>query len=246
MAIAKRMGTFFRINRWLLAGIVIIGVAAYVSARYVQLAIQQANAKNHVPTVQVLVAAQPIAAYEPVTASLVTVKTYPESAVPSGAFSSLAGLNGAWTTEAISPGVPLVSSEVFFPKTANVLAARINPQDMAIDIPLSSTNAIDGLIMPGDNIALFITITEKNGQKVIEDFMNHVKVLAVNGSMTPPASPTIGQSPNLIVAMTPSRIEALLFAEQNSSGFIAALESPHTTAKRPTPYSLNNLDTPIP
>ncbi|WP_053960501.1 Flp pilus assembly protein CpaB [Sulfobacillus thermosulfidooxidans] len=246
MAIAKRMGTFFRINRWLLAGIVVIGVAAYVSARYVQIAIQQANAKTHVPTVQVLVASQPIAAYEPITSSMVTVKTYPVSAVPAGSYSSIQPLNGAWTTEAISPGVPLVSSEVFFPKTANVLAARINPQDMAVDVPLSSTNAVDGLIMPGDNIALFITITEKNGQKVIEDFMNHVKVLAVNGSMTPPSAPTVGQSPNLIVAMTPSRIESLLFAEQNSSGFTAALESPHTKAQRPTPYGLNNLDTPVP
>lgn len=246
MAIAKRMGTFFRINRWLLAGIVVIGVAAYVSARYVQIAIQQADARTHVPTVQVMVASQAILAYQPVTPSMLTTKTLPVSAVPAGAYSSVQGLSGAWTTEALSPGVPVVSSDVFFPKTANVLAARINPQDMAVDVPLSSTNAIDGLITPGDNVALFVTITPKTGPKFIEDFMNHVKVLAVNGSMSPPSAPQVGQSPNLIVAMKPSRIEALLFAEQNSSGFTAALESPHTKAKRPTPYGFTNLDKPIP
>ncbi len=246
MAIAKRMGSFFRINRWLLAGIIVMGLAAYASARYVQIAIQRADAKTRVPTVQVLVASQAIAAYEPVTPSMFTPKTYPASAVPPGAYSSPQSLSGAWSTEAVSPGMPIVPSEVFFPKAANVLAARISPGDMAVDIPLSSTNAIDGLIMPGDNVALFITITPKSGPKEIEDFMNHVKVLAVNGSMSPPSSPGVGQSPNLIVAMTPSRIERLLFAEQNSSGFTAALESPHSKATRPTPYGLTKLDTPIP
>lgn len=246
MAIAKRVGTFFRINRWLLAGVVVIGVAAYTSARYVQIALQRANAKNHVPTVQVLVASKAIGAYEPVTSSSVTVKTYPASSVPPGSYTVVQNVSGAWTTEAVAPGVPIVSSEVFFPKTANVLAARINPTDMAVDVPLSSTNAVDGLIMPGDNIALFVTITTNGGQKVMEDFMNHVKVLAVNGSMSPPSGSTVGQSPNLIVAMPPSRIEALLFAEQNTPGFTAALESPNSKAQRPTPYGLKNLNTPIP
>ncbi len=246
MAIATRMGAFFRINRWLLAGIIVMGIAAYASARYVQIAIQRADAKNRVPTVKVLVATQTISAYQPVTASMFTYKTYPASAVPPGSYASFQNLSGAWSTEAVSPGVPIVSSEVFFPKTANVLAARISPGDMAVDVPLSSTNAIDGLIVPGDNVALFVTITPKTGTKEIEDFMNQVKVLAVNGSMSPPAGSTIGQSPNLIVAMTPSRIERLLFAEQNSSGFTAALESPKTQAKRPTPYGSTNLNTPIP
>ncbi len=246
MAIAKKMGSFIRINRWLLAGIVVMGVAAYASARYVQIAIQRADAKTRVPTVQVLVANQAISSYQPINPSMLSYKTYPTSAVPAGSFPSVQGLSGAWSTEAIAPGVPIVSGEVFFPKTANVLAARISPGDMAVDVPLSSTNAIDGLIMPGDNVALFITITPKKGSKEIEDFMNHVKVLAVNGSMSSPSTPAVGQSPNLIVAMTPSRIERLLFAEQNSSGFTAALESPHTKAKRPTPYGLTNLNTPVP
>jgi pilus assembly protein CpaB len=126
------------------------------------------------------------------------------------------------------------------------LAARISPQDMAVDVPMSSTSSIDGLIMPGDNIALFITTTNKAGQKVLADFMNDVKVLAVNGSMAPPTAPAIGQSPNLIVAMTPAKIESLLYAEQNAGGFTAALESPHTKAITPAPYSAANLQSTIP
>ncbi len=245
MAIAKRMGTFVRVNRWLLAGVVVIGVAAYVSARYVQIAIQQANAKVKTPTVQVLVAAQPIAAYTPVAPAMVTVKTFPAASVPAGAYSALTGLSGAWTTQSVSVGMPVVSSEVFFPKTANVIAARISPQDMAVDVPLSSTAAIDGLIIPGDNVALFITIT-KGGQKVLADFMNDVKVLAVNGSMAAPAAPAVGSSPNLIVAMPPAKIESLLYAEQYDGGFTAALESPHTKAKAPAPYGMTNLQNAIP
>ncbi len=236
-----RVGTFFRVNRWLLAGIVVMGIAAYVSARYVQIAIERADVQTRVPTVSVLVAASPIPAYSPVGGSNVVLKSFPASSVPAGSYASLVGLTGAWTTEAIAPGLPLVSSDVFFPKTANVLAARLSPHDMAVDVPLSAVSSIDGLIMPGDNIALFISLKQKSGTLELEDFMNDVKVLAVNGSMAAPSAPSVGQSPNLIVAMNPKNIEALLYAEQNTSGFTAALESPHTVAQAPAPYGMANL-----
>jgi pilus assembly protein CpaB len=138
-----------------------------------------------------------------------------------------------------------VSSDVFQPQSANILAARIAPGDMATDLPLSASDAVDGLIQPGDTVSLFTTITESNGKVVTEDFMNRVKVLAVNGSMVPSSSPTPGQGETLILALPPEQIAALLFAEQKGT-ISAVLDAPHSTAQAPAPYGLTQWERPIP
>jgi len=243
MSQVERISTFFRINRWLLAGIITIGLAAWVSVRYANQIIQQNLAKNQISTVSVLVASQPIAAYTPLTPNLVKTVRLPASAIPTGALENISALSGAWTTEAISPGIPLVQSAVFYPKSANIIAARIAPGDMAIDIPFGATSAVDGLIQPGDDVALFISTTKSNGDKVVADFLNHLKVLAVNGSLTPSTTSTVGQGLNLIVALSPSQIEALIYAEQNAGSLTLALEAPHSTAVAPAPYDQSHFAT---
>ncbi|AEW04324.1 Flp pilus assembly protein CpaB [Sulfobacillus acidophilus DSM 10332] len=239
----ERITTFLRINRWLFAGIVAIGLATWISVRYVHQVIRQDVAKTQIPTIAVLVATQPISAYTPITPNLVKTVMFPASAIPTGAFQNVQSLTGAWTMEAISPGMPLVQSAVFFPKSANIIAARIAPGDMAIDVPLNATSAVDGLIQPGDTVALFISTTKPNGDKVIADFLNHLKVLAVNGSLTPSATSTVGQGLNLIVALSPAQVEALVYAEQNATAMTAALESPHSRAIPPQPYDQSQFET---
>lgn len=246
MAIAKRMGTFVHVNRWLLAGVIILGGAAYMSATYVkQMIAAQTHVKTQVPMQAVLVASKAIAAYTPITAQDLTIKSFPTAAVPAGAFTSTSSAVGSWTNRAISPGLPVVSSEVFSPKSANVLASRITPGDLAIDVPISATNIVDGMVMPGDHITLFTKITGKTGQATMEDFMNNVQVLAVNGSMAPAAAATTGQNLTLILALPPKKVTELLFAEQQGT-LIAALNAPHSVIKRPTPYTISQWQTPIP
>ena len=242
----ERITTFFRINRWLLAGIMAIGLATWVSVHYVHQVIRQDVAKTQMPTIAVLTANQPIPAYTPITPNLVKTVMLPASAIPGGSFHNIRSLTGAWTTEAISPGIPLVQSAVFFPQSANIIAARIAPGDMAVDVPLSATNAVDGLLQPGDTVALFISTTKANGDKVIADFLNHLKVLAVNGSLTPSATSTVGQGLNHIVALSPAQIEALVYAEQNANAITAALESPHSRAVTPPPYDQSQFATLVP
>ncbi|WP_219930602.1 Flp pilus assembly protein CpaB [Sulfoacidibacillus thermotolerans] len=239
-----RVMTFLRVNRWLIIGVFLITIAAFLSVQYIHSTVNQAIDKRHQSTLQIFVANHAIAAYSPVTAAMVTAIRLPPSAVPPGAYTSVTNLAGAWTTEPIAAGIPIVSSEVFFPSTANVLAARINAHDMAVDVPLTADAAVDGLIMPGDQIALFLNITQGN-HRVLEDFMNHVTVLAVNGSMVPASSSTVGKNLSLILALSPTETEKLLLATE-SGGLVAALESPNTVAKQPSPYTSSEMDTPIP
>ncbi len=245
----SRVKQFLAVNRWLLVAVILCAAAVYISFRYVtQYMQQQAQQQRTVATAPVLVLTTATAAFEPLVAGDVTIRRYPVTLIPPGALSSMASLTGAWTTEALVPGVPLVGSDVFIPKTSNVIAARINPHDMAVDLPLGSADAVDGLIDPGDHISLFTQITPSGSttpNPVVEDFMNNIPVLAVNGSMTPSATPTVGQGLTLILALPPEKIASLIFAEQHGT-LVAALDAPHSTAQVPVPYSQKTYLTPIP
>jgi pilus assembly protein CpaB len=247
MSTSERVRTFFRVNRGLLLSLVALAVAVYLSATYVRqyLAGHTRSSLSVQHLVPVVVARTVISAMTPVTPQEVTVESWPSADVPPGSFSAVESLTGAWALETVAPGVPLVSSDVFQPQSANILAARIAPGDMATDLPLSASDAVDGLIQPGDTVSLFTTIMESNGKVVTEDFMNRVKVLAVNGSMVPSSSPTPGQGETLILALPPEQIAALLFAEQKGT-ISAVLDAPHSTAQAPAPYGLTQWERPIP
>lgn len=244
---ASRLGTFLKHNRWLIISLLVLGVAAYLSLVYVRqlMAINSTGTVAPVKTVDVVVPAVAVAAFTPLTASDLAVKAMPVSAVPPGSYSTLSSVEGQWSNEALAPGNPVVSSEVFAPKSANILAARIHPGDMAMDLPLSATNAVDGLIQPGNTISLFTTIKEKNGQQVTEDFMNHIKVLAVNGNLAAATSPTTGQSLTLILALPPEKIATLMFVSQKGS-VQAVLDSPISPPSPPKPYGTLNWQRPVP
>lgn len=242
-----RITGFLRENRWLIVGVGAIAATGVLSAGYVRSAVASAHRAFTPPaTTTVWVARSALPAYVPISRSDLRAQKELTATVPAGAYTSPQSLSGAWSTEAISPGMPIVPSAVFFPKSASVLAAQIGPGDLAIDIPLSSAAAVDGLISPGDAITIFVTVGPKN--PTIETFMSRVKVLAVNGSLAPVPQPAVGQNPDLIVALPPAQIERLLLAEQTAGTHLSvALESPHSTAPTtPTPYPTSRLETPRP
>lgn len=241
-----RIGTFVKINRWLLVSLVVLGIAVYFSLTYVrQLMAVKSTTTAAAKMVNVVVPTVAVPAYTPLAAKDLTVEAVPAATAPPGSYPTVAALTGQWSNEALAPGDPIVSSEVFAPKAANILAARIHRGDMAVDLPLGATSAVDGLIQPGDTISLFTTITEKNGEQVTEDFMNGIKVLAVNGSLTPPTTPTTGQSLTLILALPPEKIATLLFVERKG-GVEAVLDSPNATVVPPKPYGTLNWQRPVP
>lgn len=228
---------FVGVNRWLFVASIVLAAAVYLSLRYITQVHAVSSSAKPVQTAPVVVVNTALSSYQPLTASQLKVEMLPVKDVPQGAVTSVAQLKGAWTTESVAPGVPLVSSSVFYPKNSNVLAARINPSDMAFDLSLSSTAAVDGLIAPGDHISLFTTMKSSTGKQKTVDFMNNIRVLAVNGSMAPSSKSTVGQSLVLILALPPSQISALMFAQQQAP-FTVALDSPHSTASVPPAYTL--------
>ncbi len=241
-----RLRQVITVNRWLFLAVILGMVAVYISLRYVARASHRTVVGHgNVATIPVVVAATQIGAFVPLVPQDVVVKQFPQNLAPPGAISSLASISGAWTTTSVAPGMPVSQSAVFFPKTSDVLASRIASGDMAVDLPLGSANAVDGLLVPGDRVSLFTTIPESGTTSVVEDFMNNIPVLGVNGLLTPSATSTIGQGLTLILALPASRIPALLYAEQQGK-LVAALDPPHSTAPIPAPYTTQMYLKPIP
>lgn len=242
----NRLRQVITVNRWLFLAVILGMVAVYLSLRFVaQVSHRAVVGHSNVATVPVVVAVGPIGAFVPLVPQDVVVKQFPQNLAPPNALSSLSSLSGAWTTASVAPGMPIGQSAVFFPKTSDVLASRIAPGDLAVDLPLGSANAVDGLVVPGDRITLFTTIPGTGTASSVEDFMNNIPVLGVNGLLTPSTTSTIGQGLTLILALPASRIPGLLYAEQQGK-LVAALDPPHSTAPIPAPYTTQMYLKPVP
>lgn len=246
MVRGEGVGSFFRINRWLVVSLVALGAAVYLSARYVnQLSSVSSSRAGGAPSeTTIMVARTSIPAYTVISSADVTTEQVLSSDVPPGAVTSASQLVGKWTSESVAAGVPIVSSSVFAPKSANVLASRIHPGDMAVDLPLGANDVVDGMVEPGDTISLFTTITEQNHQQATEDFLNQIKVLAVNGSMSPPSSSTVGQNLTLILALPPDQVSKLLFMQQKGP-VEAVLDAPNARTTTPLPFSTSQWQKPV-
>ncbi|CAB1128098.1 Flp pilus assembly protein RcpC/CpaB [Candidatus Hydrogenisulfobacillus filiaventi] len=233
-----------RVNRWTIAALLVGALAIYATLQYVRSLAEAraAAARRAVPTAPVLVLRQAVAAYQPLTVSDVGVRRYPLALVPPGALHSPAALAGGYAAENLAAGTPLVGSEVFYPKSANVLAARIAPGDVAVDLPLGAQDVVDGLVAAGDRISIFSSVTTAAGQPEEVMIFNHLPVLGVNGSLSPTA-PTPGNGETLILALPPAQVAKLLFAEQHGS-LEVALDGPGPAAQPPAPYTLSQWQSP--
>ncbi len=248
MVMKERVGSFFRVNRWLLVSLIALGAAVYVSTRYVESFLASAphpGTTSAVHETAVVVARTAIPAYGVVTAADVGIEQLPVGDVPPGAYTQVSQVVGQWSQEALAPGLPIVSSDVFQPQSANVLAARIHPGDMAVDLPLGADSVVDGLVEPGDTVSLFTTITEKTGQQATEDFLNSVKVLAVDGNLSQTTPPQAGQNVTLILALPPGQVAKLLFTEQKGA-IEAVLDAPNAVTVPPKPFGTAQWEQPVP
>ena len=225
-----RVGTWWRVNRWLLLGALAVGAAVYVGMRMVALNGRPVAAAA--PTAVVYVLRQPLPADVPITAGDVGTETLPVSAVPPGALTVLPV--GLWTSEALPADVPLVGQDVFSPATSEQVSVHIPPGDVAMNLSLPAPAAVDGIVAPGDHVSVMATVpASPQGKPETEWFLSHVLVLAVNGALT--GSPTPGAGEALILAVTPRQAEAIQFAEVNGT-LTVVLERPNESLTPPATY----------
>lgn len=221
--------TWWRINRWLLLSLVLVGAAVYTGLSVV--AQHAAAATAPTATAPVFVLKQALPQDTQITAADLAEVQYPAKLVPPGVLTTAPV--GLWTNEALSPGVPLVAQNVFSPATSEQVSVHIPKGDVAMDLSLAPASTVDGIIAPGDHVTLLATtgLTAQT-KPMTEVFLRHVLVLAVNGSLTTGGSP--GSSEALILAVTPLQAEGIQYA-QVAGSLSVLLERPgdHSGSVRP-------------
>jgi pilus assembly protein CpaB len=216
----ERLRTWGRLYAWMVLTMVLVGVGVWAGLRY--LADRQADALRAAPKVAVWVVTTPVAADTPVLPPDVKAELWPASLVPPGRYVGPVG--GLYAAEALAPGEPLLASQVYRPATSDLIATRLPPGDVAVDLAVGPTNGVDGVIAPGDRVSVLATVPAgTNGPARTVLFLSHVEVLAVNGSLS--AAPAPGQGEQLILAVTPRVAEALAFA-QSHAALTVVLERP--------------------
>ncbi|CAB1127886.1 Flp pilus assembly protein CpaB [Candidatus Hydrogenisulfobacillus filiaventi] len=227
-----RLRAFVLVNRWILLAALLAAAAAEATL----LALHPRTAAvpaAPAPGVRLAVLTRPVGPDQPIPASAVAWQTYPLRLVPPGAIRSPAALAGAWSAEALTPGVPLTAAEVFRPREANVLAARVAPGTEALAVPVSADNAVDGMVSPGDRISLYTTVTGPGGHPRTVQVFRELPVLAVDGSLSP-AAPTPGRGFTLLLALPPSAVTELLYIMQHGP-LTVTLDGP-SPAPKPAPF----------
>ena len=235
-----QVGSWWKVSRWLVIGVLLVVAGVYAGLRFLA---STKVAPVTASTATVWVVTQPVPADAPIPPSSVKTETWPVKLLPLNTYQgSLAGL---YTTEALPQGVPLVSTDLFNPATSDLIPNRLPKGDIAFNFSTNPGTAVDGVIAPGDQIALLAlvpppgaassasagTTTAAANQSVV--FMQGLNVLAVNGALTGAGTPGSGEQ--LILAVTPAQAEALVYAEAHTT-FTVVLEAPHQTLGTVAPY----------
>ncbi|MFN5880278.1 MAG: Flp pilus assembly protein CpaB, partial [Burkholderiales bacterium] len=133
----------------------VLGAYSYIQER---VAVERARLGVGQERIEVLVAARALQRGEAVSTDNLAVRALPREILPGGALSpsrmdAIQGLRLQWPMQ---PGEPLLASAVFAAESAG-LSSRLKHGVRALTIAVDETNAISGLLQPGDRIDLLLS-----------------------------------------------------------------------------------------
>ncbi len=219
----------------IVVALVLAGIAAFFSARYLQDA-RSGIAKESQP-VEVLVAQEDIpqgtSADEMITKKMVVLQEVPRRFTAAGAVSSPKGIEGMVLSTPLTRGQQITADQFEAPDVAG-LAFSIPKQQLALTIPVDEVNGVGGLVKPGDHVVLYATFSPgPNGEKDLTKLLlADAKVLAVGSALrSDQAQGGSGGDGNVLsssrteqqaeqpaktltLAVAPADVERVVFAEE--------------------------------
>jgi pilus assembly protein CpaB len=220
----------------LVAGMLGFGLLAALGAyRYIQERVEVERARLGVTheRVEVLVAARALQRGEAVGTANLAVRSLPREVIPGGALSpsridAVQGLRLQWPMQA---GEPLLSSAVFAAESAG-LSSRLRLGVRALTIAVDETNAISGLLQPGDRIDLLLSwrpapVAGVSLPELTRTVMQDVVVIATGrNARAVPSEDAPGRTFSAItVEVDPEQAQKLVVA-QRSGRLTAVLRNP--------------------
>lgn len=238
----------------MLAAAVALGViAALLAARYLKGA--SAELAEQAEPVEVLVAVKSsprgTGAEELVRDKALETRKIPRQYVADGAVSTIAAVEGQVLAVDVSAGEQITRSKFAYPSAAGI-AYSIPEGLVAVSIPADDVTCVSGSLKAGDTVMVLATFDPGPDGKQPETrvLLPKARVLAVNGQVvaTPDAEKRstggIGGSasarsttaPTITLALTPSDVVKLVFAEEQGSVWLSllpptAVETPQVTGR---------------
>lgn len=167
----------------MLAAAILLGLLAVVFARFFLLPSDNAAGTAEAPTVAAVVAAQPFAFGDKITADKLKVVRWPAAGVPAGTFQRIAdavGTDERVALRAIDTN-ELVTVTSISGKESRLSASQLLGSTMrAASIPISEASAAGGFVAPGDRVDVFLTRQPDDDQLPYSDLLiQNARVLAV-------------------------------------------------------------------
>lgn len=166
----------------MLVAAIALGLIAVALARVFLLSSAKPAAVAETQTVAAVVAAQPFAFGEKITADKLKVVRWPAAGIPAGTFQRVTdavGVDDRVALRAIETN-ELVTVSAVSGKESRLSASQLLGSTMrAVSIPINEASAAGGFIAPGDRVDVFLTRQPDDSLPYSDLLVQNVRVLAV-------------------------------------------------------------------
>ena len=193
--------------------VVLFLITAAAVRKYVTGLVPAQQASETVHHAPVLVASQDLPVGSALTPENVRVIRWPADAVPMGAFSDPAQLNGWVTRTALVQNEPLLPDKLADQNARGVLPLVIPPGMRAASVRVNEVSGISGFVSPGSKVDVIVVLASQQEDKGKGAFtlLEDVEVLAIAQTMDQrETKPTLVNTVTLLV--TPTQAEKLTLA----------------------------------
>lgn len=165
----------------MIAAAAVLGIGAAVAASRWATS-QLASDQNTQP---VVVAALDIPFGQKLDAAHVKVVPWPKTSVPSGTFSTIAGVDGRLTNQRLVQGEPLLKERIVDSLAGSTLAAMVDPAKRAITVRVNDVIGVAGFLLPGNRVDVLASRKVEHGRSHTETELQDIRVLAVDQIASP-------------------------------------------------------------
>lgn len=159
-----------------------LGLVAVVLARFFLLPSQKPTAVAETQTVPAVVASQPFAFGEKITADKLKIVRWPAAGIPAGTFQRVTdavGVDDRVALRAIETNELVTVSSVSGKDSRLSASQLLGPTMRAISIPINEASAAGGFIAPGDRVDVFLTRQPDQELPYSDLLVQNARVLAV-------------------------------------------------------------------
>jgi pilus assembly protein CpaB len=160
-----------------------LGLVAVVLARYFLLPSEKPQAAPEAQTVAAVVAAQPFAFGEKITADKLKVVRWPAAGIPAGTFQRVTDAVGVDDRVALRK---IETNELITVSSVSGKESRLSASQLlgatmrAVAVPINEASAAGGFIAPGDRVDVFLTRQQSGEELPYADLLvQNARVLAV-------------------------------------------------------------------